>query len=372
MFKDKKKIIILALLVVIVAVIVIIVISSLGNKKVGYDELETKLVGAAKIYYNTNSKLLPKEDGDETSVTIKKLVDREYIKPIENLTENGEKCDGKVVVKNVDGKYSYIPYLHCGKYYKTTELYDKILDDNPTVTENVGLYVMDDNYTFRGEVDNNYLKVRDNLWKIMGLNSDETIKIIYAGKAERSVYDDRYNTEKESNYGKNDYKISRIYENLNTFLNNEDIFSTDFKAQLVKMNACIGSRDVAEENNSMQVECSSTLDNQYATLITVSEYLNASLDKGCKISKNNECQNYNYLSRFEDDSNWWTITPDSTNTYKAYQISNYGVISLNSCYSLGGIRPIVYLSNATLYRGGDGTADDPYIIFSEDKLVEEN
>ena len=369
MFKDKKKLLLLALSIIVIVIIIIVIISMTTNKKIDFETLETRLISASQVYYEENSKLLPKEDGDETSVTIKKLVNEEYIDPIEDLIENGDKCEGEIVVKNVDGEYSYIPYLYCGKYYSTTELYDKILEENPTVTENVGLYAMGDNYVFRGEVDNNYLKVGDTLWRIMGLNSDGTIKIIYASKSERTVYDDRYNTEKEGNYGKNDYKISRIYENLNTFLNNEDIFSTDFKAKLVKLDACIGARGEAEENNSMEIECSSTLSDQYATLITVSEYLNASLDEKCKSSENNECQNYNYLSNFEDDSNWWTITPDSTNTYQAYQISSYGTMSISSCYSLGGLRPIVYLSDDTLYKGGDGTADDPYVIFSEDKLT---
>lgn len=367
MFNNRKKIIIISLLSIILIIIAIVIISVVaGNKNIGYDTLEEKLSTAAQLYYSTNKKLLPTEEGDETSVTIKKLVSEEYIKPLEKLIENGDKCSGSVKVKNVGNDYAYIPYINCGTDYTTIELYDKILEENSVVTENKGLYYMNNNYIFRGEVENNYISINGNLWKIMALNSDETIKIIYAGKSEKSVYDDRYNAEKQTKYGKNDYTISRIYENLNLIIDNENIFSTDFKARIVKTNACIAGKSKTDENNSMDVECANTFDNQYATLITLSEYISASLDSGCKNASSSECQNYNYLSDFADGSNWWTITPNADNSYQAYQISSYGSISLTSCYSLGGIRPIVYLSGDTTYKSGDGSINNPYIIFSSD------
>ena len=154
-------------------------------------------------------------------------------------------------------------------------------------------------------------------------------------------------------------------DNLNEFIENEEIFPTDFKAKLVKINACISPKSETDEDNSMDKACNDVLDNQYATLITLSEYINASIDPECKSSKDFECQNYNYLSKFEDTSNWWTITPNSSNTYQAYQISYTGNIIVSSCSSRAMMRPIFYLSNDTIYKGGDGTIDDPYIILPE-------
>lgn len=366
MFENKKRLILIALIIIVIAIVLIIVFSSKNPKKVGYDSLEEKLKTASELYYESNKKLLPKEDGDESSVTIKKLVSEEYIKPLDELVENGEKCNGEVVVKNINGSYSYIPYLNCGKDYKTIKMYDKILEDNETVDTGVGLYVDSDSYIFRGEVENNYLKVGSATFRIMGLNNDNSIKIIYSGKSNKSVYDDRFNSDKDSNYGKNDYTISRIYDNLKSFVEDESIFSTDFMASLVKTKACISPRGVNDEDNSMNIECENSLSDEYATLITPSEYLKASLDKDCKNSTNNECQNYNYLSKFDDNSTWWSITPDKDTSYKAYQISPYGTMSLVSCYSTSGIRPIFNLSGDTTYKGGDGTVSNPYVIFSDD------
>ena len=112
----------------------------------------------------------------------------------------------------------------------------------------------------------------------------------------------------------------------------------------------------------MDKACNDVLDNQYATLITLSEYINASIDPGCKNAKNFECENYNYLSKFEDKSNWWTITPNSNNTYQAYQISYNGNIFVSSCNSNAIMRPIFYLSKDTIYKGGDGTLENPNLI----------
>ena len=143
MFKDKKKIILLSLSILVVIIIVIVVISLLfSNKKITFEELESRMKTAAQVYYDTNKKFLPTMDGDVVEVTLNKLIKEEYLDPIEDLVGKEVKCQGEVVVKNVDGKYSYIPFLDCGKDYTTIELYNKLLEDNPTVTENKGLYVI--------------------------------------------------------------------------------------------------------------------------------------------------------------------------------------------------------------------------------------
>ena len=371
MFKDKKKIILLSLSILVVIIIVIVVISLLfSNKKITFEELESRMKTAAQVYYDTNKKFLPTMDGDVVEVTLNKLIKEEYLDPIEDLVGKEVKCQGEVVVKNVDGKYSYIPFLDCGKDYTTIELYNKLLEDNPTVTENKGLYVINNDYVFRGEVENNYIRINGYLWRIIGIDSNSNVKLIYADEPTSSVYDDRYNSERESNYGKNDYKISRLYESLNEFMSNEEIITPDFKALLSKINACIGGRDINNEDNTMAGECATTLPDQYATFITLSEYINASLDTACKTPSNYECQNYNYLSTFENIGSWWSITPDINTSYNAYQISSYGTMKLSSCFNLADVRPIVYLSTDTIYRGGTGTIEDPYVIFSEDKNVE--
>ena len=59
-------------------------------------------------------------------------------------------------------------------------------------------------------------------------------------------------------------------------------------------NICIGSRD--NNNLSLNRDCSTVLEKQPISLINITDYAFASLDKECNSIKNRACGNYNYLS----------------------------------------------------------------------------
>ena len=99
--------------------------------------------------------------------------------------------------------------------------------------------------------------------------------------------------------------------------------------------------------------------NQKVGLLTVSDYLAASVDPNCKSIVTKSCKNYNYLFSKYD---WWTITANKNKSYQAYKIDSSGLVKSVNSSNYARIRPVVALLNAVKYKSGKGTAEDPYVI----------
>ncbi len=356
---DRKLLIYLGAVVVIaiIAIIFSIVMYKIKNSNLSYTEVEKRLVSAAKDYYKENSNLLPKKDGGEVIIRDSKLSDEGYMKPMSKLIKDGS-CKGKVVVTLNEKKYRYVAYLDCGKEYQTKEMYKKIIESG-TVNEKEGLYKLDNEYIFRGEKVNNYLKFDNKIFRIMKVNSDNTIQIIYEEDyRERSYnWDNRYNADIKNSYGYNTYEKSRLKETLDEIYNTDLFFtSKKYKAMLSPMTVCIGSRS-ENESRGKEADCAATLADQYVTTLTAYEYMQASIDEKCTYTTAKSCVNYNYL---RVPFSFWTITPNSENTYSVYMISKW-LISTETNDS-NSIRPIVTLSADIMYAKGNGTENSPYEI----------
>lgn len=356
-----KKIILISLLVIVLIIIIIILVSVFKKTILTYSELEDKMQSAAIDYYESNKDKLP-NDGSTITISYDTLEEDERLKSIDSYLEKGNTCSGRVVIRNTNDNYSYTPFLDCGDDYKTIELYNKILNDNELVTEGNGLYQQGDSKIFRGENLDNFVSIGDNLWRIVKIDSDNSVKLILYSKGARSTWDDRYNSEKGASYGKNTYSISRLKEQLDELYDSETFISSEIKSKLVDKPLCIGKRSIDSTTNDGSLECSEIIEDQYLGSLTLSEYITASLDPKCQSVNNRECQNYNYLIEYDARNPWWLITAVSENTYQAYYVSNYGSIEDVNCSVTAHIRPTLYLSMETIYSSGEGTEEDPYII----------
>ncbi len=110
-----------------------------GGKENYYNSLERDIKAAGMNYVQTYRTLLPRQIGHEVEISVKELMDNNYIDKVKD--ENGDICEGKVIVTKVKKNgYSYISCLMCGDNYVTTDEicdYDKqsiktILDNNST------------------------------------------------------------------------------------------------------------------------------------------------------------------------------------------------------------------------------------------------
>lgn len=351
----------------IVILVVVWVISLFKPNFLSYEKVEEKIVKATEKYYKDNPTLLPIYDG-EYSILYSTLVSSSYIEPLNEILEDADKCTVSISVIKYAENYSYIPYLNCPGSYETKELYRTITDNVVTVTSGSGLYRSDDGTLYyKGEVTNNYVVLGINedeknvLWRIVSINNDNSIKIIKTESTEgKYTWDNRYNVDKGSTSGYNDFEVSRLKDTLKSFETNNIILPDTLKSKLVAKSWCVGKREINAEDNSGNTECSVlSADSLLFGALTVYEYIRASLDENCAKVTDRSCSNYNYLSSFLNNS--WFLTGVAENTHKVYSY-NTNLISDSTASNDKKLMIVTHLSNKVFYKSGNGTLTDPYII----------
>ena len=193
---------------------------------------------------------------------------------------------------------------------------------------NSGLFTSQGNYIFKGDVNNNYLKFNNLLWRIVRINVDNTIDIIL----------DDYINLLPWNNEITSFDDAEIYEYLNeTFLNNID------KDMLVKTSFCTDKVTELSE-----ITCENKNSDSYVKLLDLTSFLNSVKNKKSYLVNEDEIF---WLSDYSDDKIW------HVNGVNA---------SLSDSTSLYEIKPVVKLKNNITYTKGDGTLDNPYVV-GEDK-----
>ena len=229
----------------------------------------------------------------------------------------------------------YVPNISCTDGYSSTRLADHLISQDKIVSSGNGLYATYDYYTYRGDNVDNYIIFNNQLWRIVKINSDGSIKIIETDKAIKSkkgskeyknsrrpseVWDNRYNVDKNYTSGFNDYVHDDINSRIKDYL--EDVYINEYsdetKGYIVKQDLCIGKRSLTDNINDGSIECSNILNDQYVGLLQLNEYINASLDPSCVSAESVTCSNYNYIAAMK--STFWSITAVKDNTYDVFKI----------------------------------------------------
>lgn len=332
------------------------------SKKYTYTKIENLMVSKVKAKYS-NSNLLPSK-GNKLEVNINTLVEEGLMKSINEYTKDEEtSCTGKVTIYNNNDSYLYIPNINCGDKYKTKNLHDTIISDNLVTTGN-GLYQINDEYVFKGDNINNYISINKVIFRIISINEDGTIRIIEEKKKSENMtpWDDRYNIEKNANYGINNYYqnglSSRIRDKFNSIYKS-DIYPDELKAYFIPRENCVGKRSITENDNSGTIECSEKTEPTSISTIALYEYLRASLDPNCTEIESESCTNYNYFN--SNLENFWTLTADKDTSYKVYKISS-GSVTLSSANNTSNLKIVVNVNGDLPLESGNGSEDTPYII----------
>ena len=330
------------------------------NRYITYEEVEVKLVEAAKKYYADNSMLLPSTLNDTSVVTLNTLVVGEYIKPLNKYLKNGDACNATIAVTKLTSDYDYTPYLDCGTDYNSIELYKKVLEDNNIVSSGFGLYQINDEKVFRGEIKNNYVSLNKQLWRILRIDSNNNLVLISNFKTDLYEWDNRYNQDSNSNDGINNYNLSRIKDTIENKFNSDELLNTSEKAKVVYSKVCVGGRNYTETGNISDIECQELSDEEVPVrLLTVGEYIEASVDSNCNTVQDKGCTNYNYLHDLQ--MGFWTMTKGPKNSSYVYAISTNGVTESRASITRQ-IRYVITISSKSFYSKGSGTYDDPYFI----------
>lgn len=348
------------LLFIVVIFVIIIVVKIIKGNRISYEKIEEQMIIAAKKYYSEDEQGIEEfknVSNSEISVEIGTLIEKEYLQEITKLTPNKEAvCNGKVRVKTNNNYTLYTAFLDCGNDYKTKYLSDVLKKD--VVETGDGLYAYNDYFIFRGENVNNYVSFADKEWRIIKINSDNTLRLIETTIREEIVWDNRYNVDVQSKEGINDFNVSRIKDSLEELYNNTEEFDDNAKSHIVTQNLCIGKRSNNNSNIDGTIECSKTYDNFMIGLLQVNEYALASLDKNCTYAEAKACQNYNYLSGFK--TSYWSITANADKTNKVYKFVNTPMVT--TANNTSRIRAVINIDANSTFSTGDGTRENPYII----------
>lgn len=364
----KRKMFLLMGIIVGVTILLLIILyiaSLFSHRNYTYEEVEDIMRDAAISYFNDNPSQLPANEGDVVIIDSSNLVAAGKMKALNEYYESDAICTGNVQVQKSGDNYLYAPYLNCGDYV-TLEFYKKVLQDNEITKSGEGLYSTSKAYAFRGEKVNNYVKLDKSVWRIVKITDNNDIVLISdEGLLFSQPWDNRYNEERLYESGINNYNLSRIKTYLERIYTNpvetdgEDILSDKDKSRTVSFDVCVGSRTTTSEGKSNGEECKQKVKDQKIALLTLSDYLYASLDTNCKSASTRSCMNYNYLT-YEDE--WWLVTANSENTSTVFKVERDGNVKADITSSYSDVRPVIYLNSRTMYASGKGTKDDPYVL----------
>ena len=371
---EKKTIIIgggVIIGVLILLLVFVWILSILKPRYYNYFEAEELISKATSKYFKEHPDELPTYEG-KTPFDYNKLVEGKYIKPINKVLKDGDNCSVDIFVDKNENVYDYITKLNCGERYQTREFYAQILQDQEIQTVGSGLYA-DTNgkgYYFRGKVNNNYVvfgsqKVRKEtirlVWRIMGIDENNNVKLRATFPSEATKWDDRYNEKRGSYLGYNDFETSVIKDYLKGLETSGEILDETLVSKLVAKQLCVGPRSKTDPSMDGSVECAvmSTDSYKFGT-ITPYEYMRASLDENCSALNDRSCSNFNYLAVYLNKAEWTTTPVVDTNEkifkFSGKSFSDGNARDSHSLYVTINLGPYVY------YRSGSGTESDPYII----------
>lgn len=186
-------------------------------------------------------------------------------------------------------------------------------------------------YYFQNDVDNNYVMYSNILWRIIKVNSDNTIKLI---SDDVITY---------LSYGEDDYENSYM----NTWLNKNDNANTGILENSLNTPYNYLTNDgICKDNisDTKHITCDEINDTNLIGTLSMFDYVNAGgKDSYLNIDK------YFYLSTLKDNDNIWYV-------------NDSGNVSNTDGSDIYGIRPTITLKSNIKSISGDGTINAPYII----------
>ena len=360
----KKLIIGTGIFLLIIIFLMIFVSCSSNGKIYSYNEIEKILIQKTKTAYGKDGNL--PSLNQKIDISIEELVNKGLVKTINEYThDETTSCSAKVTIYNNNGYYLYEPNINCGEKYKTKTLQETLIKDSLVETGN-GLYKVDDEYIFKGDNVNNYIKLNDVLYRIISINSDGSVRLMENKKNSENTmttWDDRYNTEKQYNAGINNYSSNGLNSRIKDKIHNiyeGDTYTDDVKAYFINKESCIGKRSINELENTGIYECAVKSESYPISILALYEYSRASLDPNCTGIVNSSCTNYNYFTSISNG--FWTLTADKDTSYKAYKISSGSVMISNASNPAYLLIVINIDGNTVINSEGNGSFKNPYII----------
>lgn len=227
-------------------------------------------------------------------------------------------------------------YIVNNKVEKITVLADNIKDNNK---DSESFKQINEDYYFTGEVENNYVKYSNILWRIVKVNSDKSVTIV-SDNALTSLNPGTGTTYEKTSISK--WLNKGEEENtgiLETNLNNTSKYLTFSKT----------CKDTVTDTKN--ITCKDKLEDTYITAPSVYDYVNTGGNKG--FMNNNE---YFYLTNIDKDKN-------------LMYIDGAGKTNSTDDSDILGVKAIITLKNTLRLKEGNGTKDNPYTFEDKEGLL---
>ena len=292
--------------------------------------------------------------------------------------------------------------------YTRTTNYNKIIkSDEYSINYNAiysksGLYKTNDDdkdsYYFRGKIDNNYVSFANNLWKIVRINNDGSIRIIRTTSIITDVFNKQitpvenrvgYTYNNESNCTKENPCISDYNNETSTFINNKTVTDSTIKTNLenwyinnlanyndkIVLSDYCNDTSIAENDESgytyygvyerivnkhqPTLQCPDTSVNYGGNyklkigILNAHEVTMAGIVKQKSSNKNPLETNFIYKK-----NPYWTLTPSSYGIF----LQEGGSLSIDDNNVTADIYPVINLNSDIKVISGNGTLAKPYIL----------
>ena len=366
----KKGFTLVEVLAVIIILNIILIISVVGTfsiikkgKENTYNSLINSILNSAKIYISDNENIESELDlNGYFIITLNDLVTNNIIKDdlIDARTDESIPLTKKIVITKQNDFSLNLCYEDVDCYVPEL-LVDKIEEE--IVTSGEGLYQeldLNNNQVsyYKGTNPNNYILFDDIFYRIIKINADKSIKLIYEGKKQgtTNLNDGKIGFQPFS-ISNNNFADSTIKSYLQTWFDNNISVNNQNLITVVEQN--FSNSIVEYQTNQLKSVFKTSeilnISNTKAGLLTGYEYLNASLDSSCTNISN--CSSQNYLTK---DYDYFLMIKDN-NTDLIWQV-NSNELAVVSVLNESNIRPVINLKNNVLVGGGNGTFSDPYVI----------
>lgn len=337
--KNKKGFTLIELIgvVTVLALIALIVYPTINtviknSKEKAYKDQVELVIKAAKQWGMDHSEELPDAGGTMT-LSIATLLQNGYITndDVIDPRETGRSLSGSIIIRYASNQYIY--------EYSTETFKTAIatwLKENKASQLTDGVY--------KGTNPDNYVNFNGEKWRIVKINSDDTVRIIRNETLTSNAWDSA---------GTGSWTDSSLKRYLNVTYYN----SLKDSVYLSNGTWCIGTIG----DNYCE-----TSENAYVGLISANEYVEASANSSCTLSSVSTCGTNNYLKL--TNINYYTITRGGAEGFDHVYMINNGTLT-NSYTSLPdmtktklAIRPVVNLKSTVKIVGGNGNSSDPFAL----------
>lgn len=226
-------------------------------------------------------------------------------------------------------------YLENNRPEEIKVLADNIKDNN---TDNDNFKNINGDLYFEGTEVNNYLTYSNLTWRIIRVNSNNSITLVLDNSitalaaCTTKSYSESYLNMWLNDQGK-DYTgiLENNLNNLNTYL--------------TYTNTCTDTVD-----DTKNITCKILIKDTYITVPSLSDYVNTGGQKG--FMNNGE---FYYLTNTNNENKIWYVDDD-------------GNVGTSDGTDIIGVKPVITLKNSVTLISGDGTKDNPYVIENENGL----